>query len=142
MQYATAYERRGRIFLHPDSKTIHGVRVLSEPVSSADPGDQAELGRAILQSLAGSKQGIPHPSIWENRTAPPLKSAGAKSASEFHRSARRVGIEFQDGRVTFTPYRNLGTRDGYRAITGKDRTSLPNAAELGTALLSAFEDAE
>jgi hypothetical protein len=142
MQGAVAYESRGRIFLCPSSKTTAGVWVLSEPVSRADPRHPTELGREVLRALAGSMQGIPHPSIWEDRSDPLLKFAGVKSRSEFHRSARRVGIGFENGRVTLTPYRNLGTREGYQAIKEKDRTSSPSEADLGAALLMAFEDAE
>jgi hypothetical protein len=71
-----------------------------------------------------------------------LKFVGAKSFRAFFGSARSVSIKLEDDRVTFTPYRNLGSRDGYRPIQGKDRTSLVNDSELGAALLSAFQDAE
>jgi hypothetical protein len=142
MQHASAYEWHGRIFLHSDSKTTSGVWVGGEPVLAADPRDPAELGRAILLALAGSKQGVPHPSIWDDLSAPLIKFAGAKSYRAFVGSARCVSIELKDNRVTFRPYRNLGPRDGYRSIKGKDRTSLANDSELGAALISAFQDTE
>jgi hypothetical protein len=142
MQHASAYEWHGRIFLHPDSRTTTGLWVGSEPNASADPGNAVELGRAILLALSGSKEGVPHPSIWEDKSAPLRKFAGAKSFRDFFGSARCVSIKLQDDRVTLTPYRNLGARDGYVPIKGKDRTSPPNAPELGAALLSAFQDTE
>jgi hypothetical protein len=142
MQHAGAYEWQGRIFLHPDSKTTAGLWVGGEPVSSCDPGNPIELGRAILSALAASREGVPHPSIWGDTTAPLRKCAGAKSSRAFFGSARHVSIELRNDRVTFTPYQNLGPRDGYRPIKGKDRTSLANDSELGAALLSAFQDTE
>jgi hypothetical protein len=142
MQHASAYEWNGRILLHPDSKTTDGVWVGGQPVSSSDPDNPIELGRAVLSALAGSKEGVPHPSIWGDTSAFLLKFAGAKSFRAFFGSARSVSIESQDDRVTFRPYRNLGSRDGYRPIKGKDRTSLANDSELGAALLSAFQDTE
>ena len=142
MQHASAFEWRGRIFLHAYSKTPVGLSVLSEPVLAADPRDPAELGRTILLVLAGSKVGVPHPSIWEDISAPLIKLAGAKSRGAFYGSARSVSIKLEDDRVTFTPSRNLGSRDGYRPIQGKDRTSPVNDSELGAALLSAFQDTE
>jgi hypothetical protein len=141
-QHASAYEWRGRIFLHPDSRTTDGVWLLTEPISSADPHDASELGRAILLALAGSKTGIPHPSIWGNAANPLLKFAGAKSFRAFFGSARSVSIRLQDDGATFTPYRNLGPKDGYRPIKEKGRTSSANHSELGAALLSAFNDTE
>jgi hypothetical protein len=142
MQHASAYEWHGRIFLHPDSKTTSGVRVLSQPVVAADPRDSAELGRAILLALAGSKQGVPHPSIWDDLSAPLIKFAGAKSYRAFVGSARCVSIELEDNRVTFRPCRNLGPRSGYEPIRERVRTNLANDSELGAALLSAFQDTE
>jgi hypothetical protein len=142
MQHASAYEWNGRIFLYPDSKTTAGLWVGGEPVSSSDPGNLIDLGRAILSALAGSKEGVPHPSIWGDTTAFLRKCAGAKSFRAFFGSARYVSIELRDDRVTFTPFQNLGSRDGYRPIRGKDRTSLANDSELGAALLSAFQDTE
>jgi hypothetical protein len=142
MQSANAYEWRGRIFLHAYSKTAAGPWVLSQPVLAADPRDVPALGRTILLALAGSKEGVPPPSIWDDVSAPLIKFAGAKSRSAFYGSARCVGIACQDDRVTFTPKRNLGTRRGYQALRGKDRTSSPDMAELGGTFLSAFQDAE
>jgi hypothetical protein len=142
MQHASAYEWQGQIYLYPDSKTTAGLWVGGEPVSSSDPGYPFELGRAILSALAGSKEGVPHPSVWDDTSAFFLKFVGAKSFRAFHGSARYVSIELQDDRVTFTPYRNLGARDGYRPIHGKDRTCPANDSELGAALLSAFQDTE
>jgi len=142
MQHADAYEWRGRIFLHAYSKTTVGLSVLSQPVLSADPRDPQELGRAILLALAGSKEGVPHPSIWDDLSAPLIKFAGAKSRSAFYGSARCVDIKCQGDRVTFTPMRHLGGRKGYEPLKGKDRSSLPDSADLGSTLLSAFQDAE
>jgi hypothetical protein len=142
MQHADAYEWRGRIFLHAYSKTTVGLSVLSQPVLAADPRDPSELGRAILLALAGSKKGVPHPSIWENVSAPLLELAGAKSRSAFFRSARCVDIKCEGDRVTFTPMRNLGTREGYEPIKGKDQTSLRDGADLGNTLLLAFQETE
>jgi hypothetical protein len=142
MQHASAYEWQGRIFLHPDSKTTAGLWIGSKPISSLDPSDPVELGRAVLAALADSKERVPDPSIWENLSTPLLKLAGAKSFSAFFRSARYVSIELQNGRVTFSPWRNLGSRHGYRPINGKDRTNPANDPELGSSLISALQDTE
>jgi len=142
MQSASAYDWHGRIFLSPLSKTRSGFWVESEPISSFDPGNLIELGRGILSALAVSKEGVPDPSIWADLCAPLLKSAGAKSSSAFFGSARNVSIESRGDGVTFSPSRNLGSREGYRPIQGKDRTSLANVSKLGAALISAFQDCE
>jgi hypothetical protein len=108
---------------------------------SADPGNAVELGRAILLALSGSKKGVPHPSIWEDKSAPLRKFAGAKSFRDFFSSARCVFIKLQDDRVTLTPYRNLGSRDG-RTHKGKRSKQCTHCPELGAALLLAFQDTE
>jgi hypothetical protein len=142
MPHVSAYEWHGRIFLHPDSKTRSGFWIGTEPVWSVDPDNLIELGRGILSALAVSKEGVPDPSIWADLCAPLLKSAGAKSSSAFFASARSVSIQSRGDEVIFSPHRNLGSKEGYRPIQGKDRTSSVNVSELGAALLSAFRDSE
>jgi len=142
MQLAEAFEWQGRIFLHAYSKTTAGFSVLSQPILGADPRDPQEVGRAILLALAGSKEGVPLPSIWDDVSAPLIKFAGAKSRSAFYSYARCVRIRCQGDGVTFTPMRHLGGRKGYEPLKGKDRSSLPDSADLGSTLLSALQDAE
>jgi hypothetical protein len=142
MQHATAIERRGRIFVRADSKTVHGLWIQSDPVLEVDPHNPAELGRAVLSALAGSKEGVAHPSIWEGVPDRLPELAGVKSSNTFYASTRCVVIKCQSDCVTFTPYRNLGAKEGHEPLTGKDRTSSLDSSEIGTALLSAFQDAE
>jgi hypothetical protein len=51
-------------------------------------------------------------------------------------------VRLETNWVVFTPTRNLGPKDGFSELPGKERSSVPTAAEVGTALLAAFEDTE
>jgi len=112
-----------------------------QPVSSSNPGNPSTLGRAVLSALAGSKEGVPS-SIWGDTSAVLLKFAGAKSFRAFFGSARSVSIDVTGDRVTFRPYRNLGSRDGYRPIKGKDRTKSGQRPRAWSCVLSAFQDTQ
>jgi hypothetical protein len=62
----------------------------------------------------------------------------------FAMAAKCVGIDLEGDTIAFVPYRNLGAKDdfGFVQITGKDRSCLPDGAEIGATLILAFDDAQ
>src|SRR5260370_31531114 len=141
MKRATAYKRGDRIFLHASSKTTAGVWMLTPSVLAPDQGDPAYLGRAILDALEGSEEGIAHPNSWRGIFDPLLQLAGVKSWDAFAKSARCVEIEFGTNRVSFLPTKNLGAKDGFEPLPARVESSSPEPEALGAALLSAFKAA-
>jgi hypothetical protein len=142
MKRATAYLRRGRIFLEAKSKTMHGVWIQSDPISAVDPDKPDEIGRAVLVVLACSKQGVSQPSRWQYKLNPIYSLAGVSSWDTFATAARCVGIALEGDTITFVPYRNLGGKEGFVRITGKGRSCLPDSAKIGATLMLAFDDVE
>jgi hypothetical protein len=138
MKRATAYKRGDRILLHASSKTIDGVWVLTAPVLTEDRNNSVRLGKAVLDALDGSKEGIDHPTSWTGVFDPVLRLAGVKSWNAFTRSAKCVEIEFGTNQVTFVPTKNLGPKDGFEPLSTEVRTSPPECNAVGMALLSAF----
>jgi hypothetical protein len=139
---ASAHRRRNRILICPVSVTTSGVGITSEPVFDIEANDASGLGEATLAALQKSKKGVPHPTPDEWLDDPILKAAGIKSWSAFAKSAKNVIIRFETNRVVFVPTKNLGPRDGFVALPERERSSAPTVAEVGSALLAAFEDAE
>jgi len=82
------------------------------------------------------------PEEWSKLLELVLKAAGVKSWDTFVRSAKDVIVRFETNRVVFIPTKNLGPRDGFVALPERERSSAPTAAEVGSALPAAFEDAE
>jgi len=144
LRKATAYLRRNKVIICPVSDTTDGVGVICAPIFNLDANDVLGLGEATLEALQLSRKGIPHPAPmeWSKLSEPVLKAAGVGSWNAFVRSAKDVIVRFETNRVVYIPTRNLGPRDGFAAISERERSSAPTAAEVGPALLAAFCDAE
>ena len=143
MKRAAAYLRRNRIITHPESVTVDGVGIVSQPVFELASHDVVDLGAAILEALQHSRDDVPHPAQaeWGKIGEPVLKAAKVKSWRTFATSAKYVHVRLETNRVVFTPTENLGPRGGFADLPAKERSCVPAAADVGAALLAAFEDA-
>jgi hypothetical protein len=143
MQRATAYQRGGKIFLHASSKTTAGVWILTKPVFAAEPTNASQLGQYVIDALNGSKEQVPHPTMWKGLFGPVLQLAGVKALNTFIKSAKCVEIELNADYVSFIPTRNLGVDEGFEPLDMKARqTAFGTPDNLGKALLAAFGDTE
>ncbi|HEY4403906.1 MAG TPA: hypothetical protein VGN55_04560 [Xanthobacteraceae bacterium] len=57
---AAAYLRAGKIYLHPDSRTVKGFWIACEPILVTSENDKG-LGEQVLQILAKSTENVPDP---------------------------------------------------------------------------------
>lgn len=145
MKCATAYLIERKILVHPSSKTVDGVWILSEPVTCLDDSAPNEvLGRALADALQRSVTGVAHPTQWKGLFEPVLRLAGIKTWSSFARQARSVEIEMDGSRIMFVPTKNLGADEGVEPISGKSLTTNAEASlvELGDTLRQALALAE
>jgi hypothetical protein len=146
VKLAAAYLRSGKIFLHPESRTIKGFWITSEPILVTNENDQG-LGEKLLQILAKSIQNVPDPEVrgtasrsWNGAQAL-IQAAGVRSYEAFADSAKCVGILFDDKEVVFTPTLNGGPRRRFLNLKKKIRCA-PVEAEVGAAMMAAFEVCE
>src|SRR6476620_11849530 len=142
MKAATAYERRGKIYIHSDSKTTTGLWLLSEPVLSHPVEERGTIAESIRIALNASHEGLPHPKIWTNLTAPLLEAAGVSSFNTFAKSTKCVSISSENGMITLTPTRNGGTKTGF-AHLNEQAIQLDEASDrLDGELMEAFARSE
>jgi hypothetical protein len=142
---AAAYLRNGKIYLHPDSRTIKGFWIACEPILVTCESDKG-LGEQVLRTLAKSTENVPDP---ESLAASDswsviktlVKAAGARSYEAFADSAQCVGIRSDDTDVVFTPTRNGGPRKRFLYLKKKIRRQ-PVEAEVAAALIEAFDGCE
>ena len=93
---AAAYLRAGKIYLHPDSRTVKGFWIACEPILVTNENDRG-LGEQVLQILAKSTENIPDPESlassdsW-NSVKALVRAAGVRSYEAFANSAQCVGI--------------------------------------------------
>jgi hypothetical protein len=136
---ATIYEHKGKLYVHSSSKTTAGVWVINAPALTADKANASELGRAIRECLAASREGVPHPSSFANLFDPVLGLAGVSSFGTFVKSAKCVEVETSDDvTATLIPTRNEGVYDGFTPLPNKTAAALDSDEVLGSAAISAL----
>jgi hypothetical protein len=142
---AAAYLRSGKIYLHPDSRTIKGFWIACEPILVTSENDK-DLGEQVLQILATSTENVPDPESlasgdsWNSIKAL-TRAAGVRSYEAFANSAQCVGILLDDTGVVFTPTRNGGPRKRFLYLKQKIRCQ-PIETEVAVALMAAFDACE
>jgi hypothetical protein len=142
---AAAYLRNGKIYLHPDSRTIKGFWIACEPIVVTSENDKS-LGQQVLQVLARSAENVPDPESqatsdsW-NVMKTLVKVAGVRSYEVFADSAKCVGIRLDDADVVFTPTLNGGYRRRFLNLKTKIRCQ-PIEADVAMGLFAAFEACE
>ena len=140
MQSAAAYKRADGWYIHANSETTDGVSISSPPYSklplSASP---TALGESVLKALAEFRQGVPHPTQWDD-SYPIYELAGVKSWAAFKKGASYVAIAADDQWLTISPSRDAGPRSGYLSDVGEDvriaRAFSPH--DIGDALIKAI----
>ena len=145
VKLATAYLRVGKIYLHPESRTIKGFWIACEPIVVTSQSDQG-LGEQVLQTLAKSTNNIPDPDSLATSDSWDVikrlvKAAGVRSYEAFADSTQCVGMMLDDKELVFTPTRNGGYRKRFLNLKTKIRCQ-PIAAEAAAALMAAFEACE
>ena len=96
------------------------------------------LGSALLEALGGSLTGLPHPTHWNAVIKPLLDLATVTTWQSFARKAKSadIMIDEHEREIRIIPSRNLGTAEGFEAITDES-ICLPNPSSnevLGTML--------
>jgi hypothetical protein len=107
------YERKSTLFVTADHRTKAGFWIGDEQVISLNGPTAEELGQAIEEALARSKDGVPTPPPTARFDRPLLKAAGVGSWSTFMKLSRHVSVSSSDGILKITPYRNLGGKGGF-----------------------------
>ena len=135
---AAAFERSGKVFLHPYSRTVQEFWVFSSPVTVTNWSDE-ELGNALLATLDQSRAGVPHPSSWEGLTAPLLRAAAVKSFGTFVTGASAVEVLSENEVIKLVPTRNGGKGNAFQHLTAKAIRSGSEPQELKRMLRRAFD---
>ncbi|MEQ9242324.1 hypothetical protein [Roseovarius indicus] len=143
MRAATIYERKGKLYVHSSSKTTAGVWVINAPVLAVEKEDTSEVGRAVRECLAASREGAPHPKSFTSLFDPVLNLAGVKSFATFVKSAICVEAETSDDAVVMLiSTRNEGVDDGFTPLPNKTEAALVADEVLGSAVVATLAMSE
>ena len=91
MKRASAYLRKGQVFLNPISKTTKGLLMTWDPLVISSEEDP-ELGKKVLLVLSQSTVEVPHPETLGIRSRAMAKAAGVRSYEAFADLAKCVSL--------------------------------------------------
>jgi hypothetical protein len=143
MKFARAYKRSDGWYLQAISETTVGIGMGTPPrIKLGVDASLEALSQAVLEALAGSQQGVPHPPLeeLEDTFKPMLELAGVKTWAAFARRTLSVGIRADDQWITFEPWENKGAKEGFVSIDGQEvRVRIDSSpAQIGAAIEKAF----
>jgi hypothetical protein len=143
MQLATAYLRGSVVVTHSASQTTAGVWIASDPVSRCDAANSDCVGRAVIDALAASESGVPHPSLEEMSRLfnPVLRVAEVSTWRTFAARAKCVQISSDGVRAILRPMTNRG-KDGFEPKETQPQVAELAVLDIANALLCAFQDAD
>jgi hypothetical protein len=139
--------RRGEYIVQSSSQTVAGFWISTgTPVRFSSTSSAMELGQAVVEALARSKQGVETPPRDAKLSQPLLDLVGVRDYAAYMKGTRSIDVdaaETPDGQqMKITPTRNEGARGGFTPIAGKAVTIIfASPGQLGEAIVRAFEDA-
>ncbi|MGO1073134.1 hypothetical protein [Lysobacter sp. CA199] len=138
-QRAMAYLRDGVVYVRPENLTVHRLGMGTTPVEAVEATAPERLGAAMERALAASREGVPHPVVWDDLTAPLREAAKVRSWSAFVKTAKFVQIERSATEVVFFPYKNVGPRKRHEPLIGKELRRPSTSTQIGEELLAVFD---
>lgn len=136
----TAYESKGVIYLETDWQTTVGVSIGQEPVFAVAKRDVAKLDSAIRVCLDGVRKGVPHPTDWKKVVRPLFAIAPFKTDRALMAVAKAASIVDFGDQVEISPFKNEGTREGYRS-DAPNKITCQLEDDLAVKLLEALDRA-
>lgn len=136
----TAFESQGMIYLETKWQTTVGLPIGQEPVFAVAKQDLTTLDNAIRACLDGVRKGVPHPTDWKKVVRPLFDITPFKSDRALMAVAKCASIVDFGDQVEIDPYRNEGTREGFRS-DGKNKIACRLEDDLAVKLLGALDQA-
>lgn len=134
---ATAYLRKGQVYLHAMSTADAGFDVASPPWLVVDANDAAALDRGLRAALDGSLAKVRTPGRDANILGPLYELAGVQSWRGFIGDAKTVQVTEGGGRLSFEPSENAG-KDGVQGLSDLAFDAAPGQSP-SAALIEAFK---
>ena len=118
-QSAVAYLAKGNLVIAPVVRTPTGLGLEIDPTNLGTVRDQGSIAAALAYALADSDRVVPHPAQneWKGFFQPFLAAVGVRSHKAFMEDAQRVSIRIAEDQLKLTSQRNLGSKDGFEAIS-------------------------
>jgi hypothetical protein len=143
MKFAAAYRREDQVLIHPESRTVTGLRQGNEPfITLPNDAETEVLGKAITEALGASRSGMPTLTDMSELVKPLLEAFHVKNWSSFLNGTVCVSVRADGDQVYFMPTRNRGAREGFRHLPGLEFPVPPDLVAMGEGLKRAFDLSE
>jgi hypothetical protein len=135
---ASAFERRGMVYLHPLSRTKSWIYMATPPFLAVARLDTERIAEAVRKVLAASRPLIDEPP--DDVMDALYTMAGVRTWTAFVRGTRLLSLEQNGGVIELIPCRNGGGREGFQSIEGR-AIKVPEASDALGAVVGAALDA-
>ena len=126
-------------YIHPESRTIDGIWVFSEPTFEAVVAETETFGNALLRALKLSNQEVPRPIQNAVLGDAFLRTIGVASWSALYKSSFAIDVE-QDGDVVrLTPLEyggSQGAQKGLHPVEEQARSTTDDALAIAKVIHS------
>ncbi len=139
------FEKKNKYLIHGLSKIKMGASIASEPFIWIDANTGIEkVIQQILAVLETNQILLPNPVNWESHSKDFLKKIGLRSIKDLHNNVKNIGILEKDGKIFFTPMKNLGSKLGYVNVDEKvfDVEKNASISEIASVLLNSLAKCE
>ena len=145
MQLVSVHQFRDRWIIDISDQTDMGVWKTNKAFLAEKPTERKVLGLQLLEALAESVQGIPHPDPYDDpnpHTDHALEQSGVKSRSTFMKTAKLVQVWRTGKDLTIEAWKNCGPRGGFQPFNApKHIVSADDPEAIGAAVHQAMEEA-
>jgi hypothetical protein len=140
MKHASMYLTQTEWILTSMSQTTAGVWVANLVIHRlATACLDEELGGALLESLAASALGVPHPNSLPGHQRQFREKLGVLSFERFMDRSHMLAVHCAGQTTILTPHRNRGHRYGYEPLSNKVTIEATDAQTLGKAIRQCAE---
>lgn len=110
-KHSTIFIKQSTAYIHPESRTVDGVWIVSEPAIEVSVSETESFGNAVIAALASSRIDVPHPAPNTPLGRSFLKAVGAASWNDLYRSSLAIGVcQMDDELIELTPLHYGGSK--------------------------------
>lgn len=138
---ASVFERDGQLLFHPLDKTTAGIWRYAEPVLVSSRDSPEEAVSHLRTVLRASRPLVEHDlSGWSLAEMKALVAAAkVRSYKAFVAGAKLVNVRQRGTTLIFTPTSNLGRKEGWEEIRGRDLMVDIESGEIFAALSTTLD---
>lgn len=119
------FSKENKYIIHPQLKIKGFVSIASAPYLIEHNLSSSNLLEKILDTLEFSKEVDERPKDWKEFRNEYLNGIGVKTMKALHNGSIGLDVFVKDDMITFTPWENKGSKEGFVGFKEDLKVSLP-----------------